>query len=186
MDCQEYLARFSDFFDERADATVSSEMEAHRRDCPTCCRYFHTLEAGLKVLRGLDLLEIPPDFRPRLDHRIYHLEDGASIAKETLGTGATTVSVLAVAVLVALSAWSPVVKATAPAAELPPVVVAEPPPMPVFTPAPTAPTFSRGLSLFPDAGFPNAVWGNSHEVLFEYSTISDRRRSQAALRTGTQ
>jgi len=185
MDCNEYLARFSEFYDDRADAGACREMETHRAGCPKCCAYFKTLESGTEILRALTPLEIPVDFRPRLDHRIYHLEDGASIARESLGTGATSVSVLAIAILVALSAWSPVMRVSAPAPELPPVVVVDPPP-PTFTPGLTSPTFSRNLSLFSDTEFQDAVWGSSHEVLFEYSPISDRRRNQAATRLGSQ
>jgi hypothetical protein len=121
-----------------------------------------------------------------LEHRIYHIEDGASIARESVGTGATTVSVLAVALLVALAAWSPAVRLSVPAPELPPVVVAEPPVQETFTPPTAAPTFSGSLSLFPEPEFHDAVWGSSHEVLFEYSLISTRRRSQAAMRAGIQ
>jgi hypothetical protein len=185
MDCKDYLARFSEYHDQRAGAAAFREMEAHRVGCPGCRRYSETLESGTEILRAFPALEIPLDFRPRLDHRIYHLEDGDSIARETLGTGATTVSVLAVAILIALSAWSPVVSLRAPTPELPAVVVAEPP-TPTFTPASTTPTFSRSLSLFSENEFQDAVWGNSHEVLFEYSPISDRRRSLAAVRTGSQ
>ena len=185
MDCKEYLARFSEFYDNRAEPGASREMEAHRAGCSGCRKYSKTLESGTEILRALPPLEIPVDFRPRLDHRIYHLEDGASIARESLGTGATSVSVLAIAILVALSAWSPVMSVTAPAPELPPVVVVDPPP-PTFTPGPTSPTFSRNLSLFSGTEYQNAVWGSSHEVLFEYSPIADRRRNQAAMRLGSQ
>ena len=185
MDCKEYLARFSEFYDQRTDAAVSQEMEAHRAGCLGCGRYSETLESGTQILRALPPLEIAVDFRPRLDHRIYHLEDGASIARESLGTGATSVSVLAIAILVALSAWSPVVTVTTAAPELPAVVVAEPP-TPAFTLGSTTPTFSKSLSLFSDPEFQDAVWGSSHQVLFEYSPISDRRRNQAAMRLGSQ
>ncbi len=159
MDCQLYLAQFSEFFDGRAEPGVSKEMEAHRSACEACRRYSEIVKAGGNLLRALPPLDLPGDFRPRLDHRIFHVEDGASIALEdgdsnatgSMGTGATTVSVLAVAVLVALSAWAPAVHFAEPAVDLPAVVVFQRPAAP-FTPARTGPTFPRNLSPFGTAG----------------------------------
>ena len=185
MDCRQYLAHFSEFVDGRAEAEVSREMEAHRSACERCRRYSDTLEAGGVILRALPTLEIPPDFRPRLEHRIFHLEDGASIAREALSTGATTVSVLAVAVLVSFSAWAPAVTVMEMDVELPEVVVAKPPAA-SFTPARTDPTFPRNLSLFTTTEFQDGIWGNSHDLLREYSPILERRRNQAIIRAGIE
>ena len=82
MDCKEYLSRFSEFMDGMTEADLSNEMEAHRSTCPGCDRYSATLETGRSLLQSLPSLDVPPDFRPRLDHRIFHLADGASIAPE--------------------------------------------------------------------------------------------------------
>jgi hypothetical protein len=184
MDCHRYLAQFSEFYDGRAEVGVSQEMEAHRSACERCRRYSDTLEVGGDLLRALPTLDVPPDFRPRLDHRIFHLEDGVSIAREALGTGATTVSVLIVAVLVAFSAWAPAVKVMNPVVELP-VVVAKPPAA-SFTPARTNPTFPRNLSLFTTTEFQHGIWGDSHDLLREYSPILERRRNQALIRAGIE
>ena len=179
MDCQQYLARFSEFFDGMAEAGSSEEMEAHRSACDRCRRYSDTVEAGGTLLRALPNLDVPPDFYPRLDHRIFHLEDGASIARESMGTGATTVSVLAVAILVSLSAWAPAVTVANPAVELP-MVVAEPPSA-SFTPVRNNPTFPRNLSLFGTTEFQDGIWGDSHDLLRKYSPILERRRNQALI-----
>ncbi|TFH66138.1 MAG: hypothetical protein E4G90_05105 [Gemmatimonadales bacterium] len=185
MDCQVYLAQFSEFFDGRAELGVSKEMEAHRSACERCRRYSEIVMAGGNLLRALPPMDLPGDFRPRLDHRIFHVEDGTSIAKESMGTGATTVSVLAVAVLVALSAWAPAVNFAEPAVELPAVVVARRPASP-FTPARTGPTFPGNLSLFRTTEFQDGIWGDSHELLREYSSILERRRNQALIRVGIE
>jgi hypothetical protein len=176
MNCQEYLALFSDHQDGRADAEVSARLEAHRSACPACDRYSRTLEAGLQLLKTLPPLEVPSDFRPRLDHRIYHIEDGQSIAREALGTGATTVSVLAIAILLAFAAWTPTVRVTTPAVELPTLVV-QGPTASTFTRRDRSSTFTRGLSLYPSREFPDGFWGDPHQLLFEFSTLSERRRA---------
>jgi anti-sigma factor RsiW len=185
MDCQQFLSLFSDYFDGRAEASVLEEMEAHRLACERCRRYSRTYEVGRDLLRSMPTLDVPSDFRPRLDHRIFHLEDGASIARQSLGSGATLVSVIAVAFLVSLSAWAPGVDRPAPTVQLPEVVVVAPPAA-VFTPSPASPTFSRNLSLFSTTEFRDGIWGDSHDLLREYSPILDRRREQALVRVGIE
>lgn len=185
MDCPQFLVQFSEFLDGRAEAQVSEEMEAHRSSCGRCRRYLRTIETGREVLRSLPALEVPPDFRPRLDHIIFHLEDGTAIARQSLGSGATMIAVLAVAALVVVSAWAPGVNRGDPSFELPPVLVAEPPPA-SFTPAAGTPTFSRNLSIFTTTEFRDGIWDDSHDLLREYSPILDRRRDQLLSRVGIE
>ncbi len=186
MDCQEYLRHFSDHFDGHADARISKAMEEHRSTCVRCHRYAEILIAGAGALRTLPALEVPCDFRARLDHRIFHIEDGPSIARESLGTGATTVSILAVAALLALSAWAPVVGATRPMSELPALIVEGPLAPPTSAPDSARPTFVRSRSLFVTAEFREGMWGDAHQLLREYSSLSERRRAESAVRVGSQ
>lgn len=185
MDCQEYLRQFSDHHDGLTDAELSKAMEEHRSTCVSCRRYAETLESGAGALRSLPTLEVPADFRARLDHRIFHIEDGPSIAKESLGTGATTVSILAVAAVLAVAAWAPVVGSPVPMPELPPVVVQRPPP-PTPSPEAARPAFSGSRSPFGTSEFREGIWGDPHQLLREYSSLSARRRSGAVVRTGSQ
>lgn len=185
MDCKEYLRHFSDYLDGLAGAEVSRAMEEHRSACRLCRGYAEALEAGAEALRALPALELPSDFRARLDHRIFHIEDGPSIARESLGTGATTVSILAVATLLALSAWAPVVSVTHATAELPALVVKGPPP-PVSLTDSARPTFSRSRSRLVATEFQNGIWGDSHQLFRDYSSLSERRRDQTAVRLGSQ
>jgi hypothetical protein len=185
MECSEYVAVSSEFRDGRTKRELSKKIEAHLSVCPRCRKYQHALEEGVGLLRTLPDLEVPADFRARLVHRIYHIEDGASIARESLGSGATTLSLFAVALLLAVAAWTPRTGVVRPSIELPPVVVAAPPP-PSFTPTPRRSTFPRGPSVFTAAGFQDGPWGDTHRVLFEYSSLSERRRSAVLSRVGIQ
>jgi hypothetical protein len=185
MDCQEFLLRFSEFLDEGTEAEVSDRIEAHRSSCERCRQYSITLETGRELLRSMPLVEVPADFHSRLNHRIFHLEDGASIAKHSSGSGAAMASVLTMAVLIAISAWAPTVGRGAPSVELPALVVAEPP-APSFTQGPTNPTFPRTLSIFTTTEFQDGIWGDSHDLLRGYSPILDRRRDQALVRVGIE
>lgn len=184
MDCQRYLAQVSEFLDGRATPELSGEMEAHRSECDRCREYTGTLEEGGALFRSLTPLEVPADFRSRLDHRIFHLEDGASIARHSMGSGATMVSVVTVAALVTLSAWAPSVHLGDPNIELPAVVVE--PPAPSFLPTPAHPSFPRNMAIFSTTEFQEGIWGDSHDLLREYSPILDRRRGQAHARIGIQ
>jgi hypothetical protein len=185
MDCQEYLRRFSDCFDGLASAEASRAMEEHRSVCASCGRYAEILEAGAGALRGLPALEVSSDFRARLDHRIFHIEDGPSIARGSLGTGATTVSILALAALLAVSAWAPVVGATRPMPELPALIVRGPS-VPSPPPDAAGTSFQRSRSLFVSSEFREGIWGDSHELFREYSSLSERRRAETAVRMGSQ
>jgi anti-sigma factor RsiW len=185
MDCQEYLRQYSDYFDGLADAELSRAMEEHRSACGTCRRYAEILEAGAGALRDLPAIDLPSDFRARLDHRIFHIEDGPSIARESMGTGATTVSILALAALLAVSAWAPVVGTPRPMAELPALIVVGPA-QPALTEAPASTSFHRSRSLFTTTQFREGIWGDSHELFREYSSLSERRRAEPVVQVGSQ
>jgi hypothetical protein len=163
------------------------EMEDHLRGCPACRRYRRAVEAGIRLVRALPPLEISHDFRPRLNHRIYHLEDGASIARETLGSGATTVAVLAVAALLAVAAWTPTLRGMGPTQGQETPLALEPvPEPPVFTPPSEGSTFPRRLSPFTADNFQDGLWGDTHQLLFEFSSLSQRRRTTDLVRVGVE
>jgi len=185
MDCQQYMAKLSELIDGRVEESVSRDMDVHRSACAGCRRYSDILESGRRILKSLPALEVPGDFRARLDHRILHIEDGSSLSRQGLSTGATIASVLSVAVVLAAAAWAPALAFRSPTVELPPVVVAEPSP-PDFTRTPSRPTFSRNLSVFSTIEFQEGIWGDSHDLLREYSPILDRRREQSLIRVGIE
>ncbi|MGD2123255.1 MAG: zf-HC2 domain-containing protein [Gemmatimonadota bacterium] len=185
MDCQKFLARFSDFLDGDLDDEAAGEMERHRSSCERCRRYARTLQSGIELLRSLPPLDVPRDFHPRLDRRLFSRDDQGPDSRSPLGSGATLGAVLSVAALVAIAAWAPSIRLSTPIMDLPAVVVAEPPAA-SFTPAQPRPTFPRNLSLFTTAEFQDGIWGDPHKLLREYSPILEHRRSQPLLRVGIE
>jgi hypothetical protein len=185
MECSEFLARSTEWLDKKIPEEEYREMEDHLSGCSDCRQYQSTLAQGLKLLRALPPLEVPSDFRPRLTHRIYHVEDGAGIARESLGSGATTIAVMAVAALMAFVAWTPRAGIPQVTVELPAVVVARPPAS-SFTPRRGNRTFSRRPSLFTSADYRDGIWGDTHQTLFEYSSLSNRRRGRVMSAVGLQ
>ncbi|HEX6939737.1 MAG TPA: zf-HC2 domain-containing protein [Longimicrobiales bacterium] len=108
LTCQEFLARHSDYLDGELDVRESVRMEAHRASCPKCARYDRTVRHGVRLLRALPEVEPSQDFLPRLQHRIYTLEEESRSGKRATGVGA--LASLAVAGTIALLAWSPVLR----------------------------------------------------------------------------
>lgn len=176
VDCSEFLARFSEYWDGMARSSKRAEMDRHRTECPACRSYAKAFGDGVELVRSLPALDVPEDFRPRLKHRIYHLEDGAAIAMGTLGSGATTFAVFAMAALLAIVAWTPTVRGSAPAREQPSLLSESTSTDPTFTEAAPASTFFGRFSPVPSIRFEDGFWGDTHQLLFEYSSISERRR----------
>jgi hypothetical protein len=83
---------------------------------------------------------------------------------------------MAVALLLAFVAWTPSVRTATPSVDLPALVVAAPSPPASFTRRSQGPTFSRSLSLYPASEFQDGFWGDPHRLLFEFTTLSERRR----------
>jgi hypothetical protein len=119
------------------------------------------------------------DFRPRLQHRLYHVDEEASLRRHA-SSGTTALAVAGIAVLLTAVAWSPSLRPSAPVVELAPIVVSSPPPRAV----------ARPLLRFTDLGFQTGrgqvkgsmdLWGDAHALLFQYSRLSQRYRQSAPL-----
>jgi hypothetical protein len=121
------------------------------------------------------------DFFPRLQHRIYHLEDGPALTRrETAGSATTTTTALAIAMLIAAAAWSPAL-VRAPEVALEPIVVTEPEPRVVGV---RAPGYREQLALEAAAAsvMHRGLWDDPM-LLTRYSPLTaDRARSRSVLR----
>lgn len=193
MDCPEFIARFSEYYDGTGGADETGRMEAHLAACSSCRRYHRIVSKGGQLLRSLPTPELPPDFEPRLQHRIYHVADEAALAR-TVSSGTTGATAFAMAMLLTAVAWSPTMKDAGPTLELTPVEtqLADP-----FEPsaggggATLAPEFNAPPSLFrppnqltggqqQEAG--QRLWVHTHSLLYEYSPLSDKYRQDTRLR----
>ena len=108
MTCQEFLARHSEYMDGELDPREASHCEAHVASCPSCARYDRVVRSGLRLLHRLPEVEPSSDFFPRLQHRIFHLEEERRSEARTAGVGA--LASLAVAGALAVLAWSPLLR----------------------------------------------------------------------------
>jgi anti-sigma factor RsiW len=172
MTCSEFVERFTDFLDGEGSEAFHAEAEAHMEACSGCRRYHQVMVQGRAVLRSLPEATVPEDFQPRLQHRLYHVDDEAALSAHA-ASGATVFTVLGMSMLLTALAWSPTLRPSAPVVEIPPIVVSEPPlrMRPVNAlPADAAilrPAWARrGTDL----------WDDAQALLYEYSPLQQRYR----------
>ncbi len=105
VDCPEFLDRYSDFRDDCLDAESRSAFEGHIRVCASCARYDRVVRNGVELFASAPEIEPSKDFYPRLQHRIFHLEDARALSNRR-ASGAS-LAALGIAAAVAFAAWTP-------------------------------------------------------------------------------
>jgi anti-sigma factor RsiW len=103
--CRGFLARHSDYMDGLLPADEAARLQLHIHVCRVCARYDRIVRQGADLVRDLPEVAPSPDFEQRLQHRLYHIDDAAAMTDVRPTTGA--VASLAVAGIIALLAWSP-------------------------------------------------------------------------------
>ena len=173
MNCSEFLSRFSEFYDAPRDAPVRKEAGAHMAECGKCARYQEVVTRSVALLHVMPKAELAESFRPRLQHRLFHLDEGGSVARPGKTSATPAVTVLGMAILLTAVAWSPIIGGGVPEVDLPAIIVSGPPTLePVLGPdAPGFTPVSSGL-------FPGGLWSDTEDLLFEYSPMSERNRGQ--------
>jgi len=71
LTCKEFLNALNEYLDESEDAQIREEVEAHIKECPNCWVVFDTAQKTLKVFKGAEPLDFPPDVHARLMERIH-------------------------------------------------------------------------------------------------------------------
>lgn len=110
LGCDELRERHGDYVDGVVAADVQARIEAHLAGCSRCTRYDRVVRQGLQLVRELPQLAPSDDFEQRLQHRIFHVQDGAALAHDRPFSGVAVAA--AVAGIIALVAWSPLLLST--------------------------------------------------------------------------
>ncbi len=102
MDCNEFLARYSEYDDSRVAAGEAERFRAHLERCAGCARYDRVLRKGRMVARQLRV-DSSDDFVLRLDRRLWR--DAQRVRSSGLRVPARiTAALAALTVLLAASA----------------------------------------------------------------------------------
>lgn len=173
MDCSELIARFSDYIDGSASSEDVRAMEDHLASCASCHRYKAVLENSSSLLKSLPRVELREDFTPRLQHRLYHVQE-ERVFTDHVASGAPALAVLGIAVLLAVVAWAPVLRDSAPVVQLAPIVVDRAPLR--------LPSASNGALGALDGGHEGGdltidLWDDTR--LYEYSQLNRRYQGDA-------
>ncbi len=124
--CADFLRDFSEYRDGRMSPSEVAVVESHLAGCDACARYAEVVEAGVEQLRALPVVDPSHDFLPRLQHRIFHLDDERAGLASRSGSGASTGFVLAAAALITAAAALPLLRSQPALLELPPIAVTAP------------------------------------------------------------
>jgi len=177
MNCREFIARFSEYYDGTGPKDFLREARRHEGSCERCGRYRHVVEKGAALLKDLPGVDLEEDFTPRLQHRLYHVDEELAQGRQG-SSGTTALTALGMAIVVTVVAWSPALRHE-PVVELDPIEVTEPP-------LQTRPTnaLPTGLLLHPPQSrqLRTTLWDDAHALLYEYSPVRRRYRQQASLR----
>lgn len=125
LDCSDFLEDYSGFRDGSLDEFRRAALASHRDVCSSCARYDEVISSGVEMVRALPEIEPSDDFLPRLQHRIYHLEDERSL-RERRASGASAMLIGGIALAIGATAWAPLMRSGAPVIELPPIVAHAP------------------------------------------------------------
>lgn len=125
LDCSDFLEEYTGFRDGSLEAARHAALSSHVERCASCARYDRVVRGGVEIVRSLPEIEPSGDFLPRLQHRIYHLED-ADALRERRASGASAVLLSGIALAIGATAWAPLMRTSAPVVELPPVVAHAP------------------------------------------------------------
>jgi anti-sigma factor RsiW len=177
MNCSDLLVRFTDYLDGTASEEEVVEFERHLDGCASCVRYGAVLERGGELLRSLPEPELREDFRPRLQHRMFHVDDERVLGAHA-ASGAPALTVLGIALLLTAVAWSPTVFAGRPAVQLEPIVVDRAPTRSPFRPVSVTPPGT--LSSKTPGNLAEGLWANT--LLYDYSLLSQRYEKRARAR----
>lgn len=172
MNCTNFVARSSDYFDGSASARETALMDAHLRECASCRRYKVVYEQGTSLLRSLPEPELADDFEPRLRHRLFHVDDRRALI-DTSGSATPALTVLGLAVLLSVVAWSPLLREEPPVVDVAPIVVDQ-----VDRPAAASRT-SRGFAVA-FGGLDRGLWDDAR--LYEYTRLSKRYAREGGFR----
>jgi len=66
LTCKEFLQELTDYLDASVDAELRVKLERHINECPNCFVILDTTQKTIRVYKGMQEKEIPPEVEARL------------------------------------------------------------------------------------------------------------------------
>jgi hypothetical protein len=186
MTCSEFIQNFSDFIDETGPSDTRESAARHRDACARCRRYEEVFHRGRSLLTAsIEEVAVDEDFHPRLQHRLYHVDDERALARSRAGFH-PSVMVLGAVAVVGVLVGLPLLFEPDPEVELSPIVVSVPAPRPLGLrmPLPTLLPASFSPAALELDG--NDLWRQSAALFYEYAPARARYRGTSGTRLGLQ
>ena len=182
MECQGFLAGYTEYQDGLLSEEESGLFEQHQHRCPSCARYSDVLSRSRAVVRQLPTIEVSPDFRASLDARIREEQLFGRLARGPQGSATNTAALAAVAIVFVIIAWLPTLEPVVIETSLPAIAAAPP-----IRPAVRA---RLGSTPFPRVRGAQQVvrdefWGDANALLHEYSTLASGYSASSTLMVRT-
>jgi hypothetical protein len=75
MDCTTFIENYSEYRDGVLSDVEGRQLREHADFCSRCARYDRVISGGVGVLKSFPAPELSEDFLPRLQFRLYALEE---------------------------------------------------------------------------------------------------------------
>lgn len=176
VDCSQFLDQYSEFRDGLLPVERMCALQEHLDDCASCARYDRVVEEGIRVFRDLPEVEPSQDFIPRLQHRLYHLEDEMRHPAHH-ASGTSVAFMLTIAAVIGVSAWMPAVRPRPAVVHLAPVVAHAP-----LRVEAERVLFRAGPLLTPPPSYASGTASASNLLFYPYSPVGAYVAKPASLR----
>jgi predicted anti-sigma-YlaC factor YlaD len=70
VNCTEFLANLTDYFDSKTAAVLRAELEEHMANCSHCTVTLNTTRQTIEIYRNEELYELPDTIRGRLQQAV--------------------------------------------------------------------------------------------------------------------
>lgn len=186
MTCSEFIQHFSDYIDATGPSDTLESAARHKESCAQCRRYEEVFLRGRSLLcASVEEVTVDEDFHPRLQHRLYHVDDERALARSKAGFN-PSVMVLGAVAMVGVLMGVPWLFEPDPEVELSPIVVSVPAPRPLGLRMPLPTLLPPSLSPAALELDGNALWRQSAALFYEYAPARARYRNASGTRLGFQ
>jgi hypothetical protein len=162
MDCATFIECYSEYRDGILSGPDEGRLREHADFCSRCARYDRVISGGVGILQKLSAPEISDDFLPRLQFRLYALEE----RRRRMRSYARRATVAGIFVLAGAAGMGvgTVMRPGAPVHELP-AVAAHAPQQAVELPL----LFRTGPLLSPAHARVESGWRGANDLFLRYS-----------------